>query len=195
MVLSNKKLKQKLRAEVAESLEKSVGGKDRSSDGPKEPDPNAQPQLSLKLLLDTASQRPRLSKREKRRKALPLRSLKDSEENKGGGSEGLGEEKKKKKSKRKREEEEGKDGDLGEEKKRKKRSKSKREEEEGKDGDLGSEGNGVVKEAEKSKKKKKKKKNKKNKKNKGKTEEEQSKGGENGSEGQGVAETNRNSDR
>jgi nucleolin len=79
MVLSNKKLKQKLRIEVAESLEKSVAGKDRSSDGPKEPDPNAQPQLSLKLLLDSASQRPRLSKREKRRKVLPLQGLKDSE--------------------------------------------------------------------------------------------------------------------
>jgi len=170
MVLSNKKLKQKLRAEVAESLEKSVAGEDPSNDGRIEPDPNAQPQVSLKLLLDSASQRPRLSKREKRRKAPPFQGLKDSEENKGGGSEGLGEEEKKKK-----------------------RSKRKREEE-GKDGDLGSEGNGVVKEAEKSKKKKKKKKNKKNK---GKTEEEEEecKGGEHGSEGQVVAETNRNGDR
>lgn len=172
MVLSNKKLKQRLRAELAESLVKSVAGKDPSSDGPTKPGSNAQPQVSLKLLLDSASQRPRLSKREKRRKALPLQGLKDSEENKGGGSEGLGEEKKKKK----------------------KGSKRKREEEEGKYGDLGSEGNGFVKEAEKLKKKKKKKKNKKNKKSKGTTEEEESKGGEHGYEGQGVAETNRNGD-
>ncbi|XP_018836536.1 protein gar2 [Juglans regia] len=180
MVLSNKKLKQKLRAELTESLAKSVALTDPHSDARLELGPNTQPQVSLKELLDSASQRPRLSKREKRRKTLPLQGTeavkrssssssignseenKDNEEEKEGGSEGLGEKKNKKKEKRKREEvEEVKDGD--------------------------------VKEAKQSKNKKKKKKKKKTKTKSAKNEEE-NKGAELGSEAQRVTDTNSNGD-
>ncbi|KAB1217950.1 hypothetical protein CJ030_MR3G014640 [Morella rubra] len=122
MVLSNKKLKQRLRAELVESLANSVATTYPNNDGTTGPDPNTRSQLSLKNLLHSASQRPRLSKREKRRKSLPFQvpeavkgrsgsgnseeSKGDEEERKGdegekeGGSEGLGEKKKKRKRKR-----------------------------------------------------------------------------------------------
>ncbi|CAA7060345.1 unnamed protein product [Microthlaspi erraticum] len=60
MVLSNKKLKQKIREDVVKSL--SVALSETNPD----PVPNSQPH-SLKELLDSASHKPRLSKREKRR--------------------------------------------------------------------------------------------------------------------------------
>ncbi|KAF7147380.1 hypothetical protein RHSIM_Rhsim03G0127000 [Rhododendron simsii] len=64
MVLSNKKLKQKLRDSVAESLTASEGAqKDRNK---------SQPQHSLTSLLGSATRKPRLSKREKRRKTPSL---------------------------------------------------------------------------------------------------------------------------
>lgn len=60
MVLSNKKLKQKLRDSLAESLTASEEAlKDRTK---------SQPQHSLTSLLGSATRKPRLSKREKRRK-------------------------------------------------------------------------------------------------------------------------------
>jgi nucleolin len=181
MVLSNKKLKQRLRAELAESLTKTVIESD-----PRKPDLNAQPQLSLKELIDSAASKPRLTKREKRRKIISLQGPEavksrrssvggESEENKGdkkekeGGSESLVE---KKKKKRKRED----------------------EEEVVKEGDLGSEENGVVKEAKKPNKKKKKK-GKKKKNKKGKSEEGENNGAELGSEEKVVMETNNNDER
>ncbi|KAG2723681.1 hypothetical protein I3843_02G158900 [Carya illinoinensis] len=171
MVLSNRKLKQKLRAELTESLAKSVAITNPNNDARLELDPNTQPQVSLKELLDSASQRPRLSKREKRRKTLPLQGAeavkrssissignseenKDDEKEKEGGSEGLGEKKKKKKEKkRKREEvEEVKDGDVKEakqsknkkKKKKKKKTKRAKNEEENKDAELGNEAQRVT---------------------------------------------------
>ncbi|XP_010554317.1 PREDICTED: 31 kDa ribonucleoprotein, chloroplastic [Tarenaya hassleriana] len=64
MVLSNKKLKQKIREELAESLSAEAAGPVSKSDR------NSQSQ-SLKELIDSASHKPRLSKREKRRKTQP----------------------------------------------------------------------------------------------------------------------------
>ena len=133
MVLSNKKLKQKLRAELAKSLSESVAGADSNKD----PVTESQTQ-SLKLLLDSATRRrPRLSKREKRRETVSLLAPeaenggnRGEEDGKGSGSEGLPE------KKRKRKREEG-NGDV-----------------------LGSEGNGVVKKSKKKKKNKNKKNNK-----------------------------------
>lgn len=178
MVLSNKKLKRKLRAELAETITKTVSESDPNSGGPTKPDPNAKPQLSLKELIDSATQKLRLTKREKRRKKL---SLEDPEAVKSRRSGGGGCDP---------EEKEGGSESLVEKKKKKKR---KREEEEVKDGALDSEENGVVREAKKSKKKKKKKKVKK-KKEEGKSEEENN-GAELGGEGKGVMETNKNAER
>ncbi|GMI87088.1 phragmoplastin interacting protein 1 [Hibiscus trionum] len=104
MVLSNKKLKQKLRAEL---LAKRVSEPEPDE---KNPDSNSEPH-SLKSLLDSVTQKPRLSKREKRRKNLPFPngSNQETEENgmeveeheeKGNNEEG----EKKKTKKRKREE-------------------------------------------------------------------------------------------
>ena len=177
MVLSNKKLKRKLRAELAETITKTVSESDPNNGGPAKPDPNAKPQLSLKELIDSATQKPRLTKREKRRKKL---SLEDPEAAKSRRSGGGGDP----------EEKEGGSESLVEKKKKKKR---KREEEEVKDVALDSEENGVVKEAKKSNKKKKKKKVKK-KKEEGKSEEENI-AAELGSEGKGVMETNKNGER
>ncbi|KAB2596080.1 protein gar2-like [Pyrus ussuriensis x Pyrus communis] len=187
MVLSNRKLKQKLREKLAQSLVESVAKPktDPTNDGSENPDPKSTPR-SLKVLLDSATQKPRLSKREKRRKILSLRrpevvSVNGSGGNLGGnkgeegkrdmGSEGLGVEKKKE-----------------EEKKRKR----KRDDEEEKDGDLSAEENGVVK--KESKKPKKKSKTKKKRKTGAKTEEEK-KGGDVGNGEQVVQETVINIDR
>ncbi|OVA18283.1 RNA recognition motif domain [Macleaya cordata] len=119
MVLSNKKLKQKLRSAIAESLATSVAG-----DAPKESTKeNANSEVqSLKELLDSATHKPRLSKREKRRKDLPLKKTTPEgnnddtqKENKEiSGSEDLnGKKKKNKKKKRKREEVEGQEKENG----------------------------------------------------------------------------------
>ncbi|CAM8982393.1 unnamed protein product [Rhodiola kirilowii] len=73
MVLSNKKLKQKLRASVSDSLTESVSIKTAAD--------SSNPQ-SLKELIDSAIHKPRLSKREKRRNILP-----ESSEKNGGNGE------------------------------------------------------------------------------------------------------------
>lgn len=78
MVLSNKKLKQQLRAKFAEI---SVS-KDPDSNNPKKPETPE----SLKQLLNSATQKPNLSKREKRRENFT--SLQNSGENKDTHVEG-----------------------------------------------------------------------------------------------------------
>ncbi|KAF3433759.1 hypothetical protein FNV43_RR24862 [Rhamnella rubrinervis] len=114
MVLSNKKLKHKLKAELTESLAASVANTDTNNDGTTaNPDQNSHPQ-SLKQLLDSRTQRPRLSKRDKRRKTRPFPS--SQEDKTASGSEGSEDEKKKKNKKGK--------------KKKKKQRKRKRDEEE-----------------------------------------------------------------
>ncbi|CAL9007984.1 unnamed protein product [Prunus brigantina] len=141
------------------------------------PDPNSKPQ-SLKVLLDSATHKPRLSKREKRRKLLALRG---SEAVSGSGSGGNFEENKGEEDKR----EVGSE-DLGDEKKKKKKRKRDKEEE---NGSLSSEENEVVKEEAKKPKEKNKKKKRKEAKN-----EEEKKDGELGTEEQSVKETSNNSD-
>ncbi|KAK8502120.1 hypothetical protein V6N11_084428 [Hibiscus sabdariffa] len=110
MVLSNKKLKQKLRAEL---LAKRVSETEPIE---KNPDSNSDPQ-SLKSLLDSVTQKPRLSKREKRRKNSPFpngmnRETDENgvevEEDEGNGNSEEGEKKKTKKRKREQEKVEGK---------------------------------------------------------------------------------------
>ncbi|CAN6565641.1 unnamed protein product [Malus baccata var. baccata] len=186
MVLSNRKLKQKLREKLAQSLVESVAKPktNPTNDGSENPDPKSTPR-SLKVLLDSATQKPRLSKREQRRKILSLRgpevvSVNDSVGSLGGnkgeegkmdvGSEGLGVEKKKEGEK-----------------------KRKRDDEEEKDGDLSAGENGVVK--KESKKPKKKSKTKKKKRKTGAKTEEEKKGGEVGNGEQVVQETDINIDR
>ncbi|PQQ18474.1 protein gar2 [Prunus yedoensis var. nudiflora] len=179
MVLSNRRLKQKLRETLAQSLVESVTKTDPQTHGSENPDPNSEPQ-SLKVLLDSATQKPRLSKREKRRKLLALRG---SEAVSGSGTGGNFEENKGVEDKRELESE-----DFGDEKKEDKKKKKRKREEEEKNGVLSSEENEVVKEeAKKPKKKNKKKKNKKRKKE-AKNEEEK-KDGKLGSEEQSVKET------
>ncbi|GMP22906.1 hypothetical protein CsSME_00000709 [Camellia sinensis var. sinensis] len=196
MVLSNKKLKQKLRVGLAESLTASEANNDSTK-----PDPNSQIQDSFKSLLDSAAQKPRLSKREKRRKTLSLHGPEDVNASGSGdlekeieeaGSAGVNEKKKKRKRKVDEDLERSGSGDLekeseeggfevvNEKKKRTKKKKRKRDEE------LESGGLEMV-EAKKSKKKKKKKKKKGKK-----VESEQVKEGEesaNGESEQGVIET------
>ncbi|BFG22622.1 hypothetical protein CerSpe_088960 [Prunus speciosa] len=187
MVLSNRRLKQKLRETLAQSLVESVAKTDPQTDGSENPDPNSEPQ-SLKVLLDSATQKPRLSKREKRRKLLALRG---SEAVSGSGTGGNFEENKGEEDKREVESE-----DLGDEKKEEKKKKKRKRDEEEKNGVLRSEENEVVKEEAKKPKKKNKKKKKKNKKRKKEAKnEEEKKDGELGSEEQSVKETNNNSDR
>ncbi|RVX13882.1 hypothetical protein CK203_010286 [Vitis vinifera] len=165
MVLSNKKLKQKLRAALAESLVVSVAGTtdpttiDSTSTNP---DPNPQ---SLKNLLGSATQIPRLSKREKRRKTLSLQGpelagTSNQSEEKEANTEALtddgnnAENKNKKKKKRKRDGEVD-DGEVGLEenknklkKKKNKKKKKKKQKSEGQNKDVENEGGekGVVKE-------------------------------------------------
>lgn len=114
MVLSNKKLKQKLRAiktallAVSEVQIHQHEGNSTNSEGP----PTSTAQESLKSLLDSVAQKPRLSKREKRRKkSLPLQ---ESAEILKNGNQGMREvesksvlEDNKKKKKRKRGDENG----------------------------------------------------------------------------------------
>ncbi|KFK34775.1 hypothetical protein AALP_AA5G192200 [Arabis alpina] len=110
MVLSNKKLKQKIRVDLVQSLSVSVSETNPDSLS------NLQSQ-SLKELLDSASHKPRLSKREKRRKIETLVGREDEDtggigekvvEN-GGSSEKTDE---KKSTKRKRDDTE--EGELAE---------------------------------------------------------------------------------
>ncbi|XP_057733503.1 phragmoplastin interacting protein 1 [Arachis stenosperma] len=103
MVLSNKKLKQKLRAALAKQQSNSdvVG-----VDAPSSSSPSSH---SLKTLLDSSAHKPVLSKREKRRKlrslehppaeASPQAAHEVEGSNKENGSEGLGSKKKNKKRK------------------------------------------------------------------------------------------------
>jgi len=120
MVLSNKKLKQKLRAELAESTDKNLptNHSDSHAENPETP-------KSLKQLLDSAAHKSRLSKREKRRKTLNLRSPEELEngsnvENKvahvGETDNGKGK-KRKREKKRSEDQKTGRvDGELGEKK-------------------------------------------------------------------------------
>ncbi|CAK9176501.1 unnamed protein product [Ilex paraguariensis] len=111
MVLSNKKLKQKLRTAKAEQLAESESqNNSKNTKHPNTEYPNSETQQSLKSLLDSATQKPRLSKREKRREkssSLPegaeVVSRSNTKKEEEGGSEGVNEQKKKKK-KRKRDE-------------------------------------------------------------------------------------------
>ncbi|KAK9283575.1 hypothetical protein L1049_011823 [Liquidambar formosana] len=219
MVLSNKKLKQKLRAAVAESLAESVAETHPSNNDSANPDPNPNPQ-SLKQLLDSATQKPRLSKREKRRKTL---SLDDSEavnkssdginfeENNEADTGGVNhnnndEKEKKKKKKKKRKRDEDRD-ELLENEDEVKAKKNKRKRNGDGDGDGNADGNGgevlengdeVLENGDEVKKaKKKKKKKKKNKKKKNVNNIEENKDSEVGNAGsgeQGVAETVKISD-
>ncbi|XP_062000348.1 phragmoplastin interacting protein 1 [Rosa rugosa] len=147
MVLSNRKLKQQLREKIADSLLTfEIVKSDPSNDGSANPDPNSQPQ-SLRALLGSATPKPSLSKRAKRRKIAALRGPAASgsggnfEENEGEEirAEELGVEKEKSGAL-------GSAGngdlkkDIGSEslgKKKKKKEKS---------GDLGAEGNGDLEE-------------------------------------------------
>ncbi|KAK4835106.1 hypothetical protein QYF36_005289 [Acer negundo] len=149
MVLSNRKLKQKLRAEIAVSLTSSATTADGNESANPNPDSNSQTQ-SLKLLLDSVTQKPRLSKRKKKR-----RSGHDSEtvnRKKGGGDVDVDE---KKNTGGVEEESKNFDvvgdengGDNGEKKKMKKKEK-KRKREEGESEELGEGEGGAVKEAKK----------------------------------------------
>ncbi|CAB4270725.1 unnamed protein product [Prunus armeniaca] len=134
MVLSNRRLKQKLRETLAQSLVESVAKTVSQTDGSENPDPNSEPQ-SLKVLLDSATQKPRLSKREKRRKLLALRG---SEPVSGSGTGGNFEENKGEEDKGEEEAKKPKKKNKKKKKKNKKRKEAKNEEEK-KDGELGSE--------------------------------------------------------
>nr|BAD43312.1 putative protein [Arabidopsis thaliana] len=120
MVLSNKKLKQRIRQDLAESLSVSVS----------ETNPQSQ---SLKLLLDSSSHKPRLSKREKRRNCETFAreddEIRENEVGNGGSSEKTDT---KIKKKRKRDdavevdELEGDEGTKEEQKPQKKKNKKKK---------------------------------------------------------------------
>ncbi|KAB5538854.1 hypothetical protein DKX38_016387 [Salix brachista] len=175
MVLSNKKLKQKVRTVKAESLVSKV------SNGPERDRKNGSlgnPELNSKLqeLLEAAKQRQRLSKREKRRKTQSVQGV-DSENKSQDGDNG--EEDKKVEEIREGVFLEGEDGGGENSEKKTKRKKRKRKREGGESEEKGLEEDGEVKEAKKAKKKKKKKKKIKKKK-KAKTEEDKA--------GEGVAE-------
>ncbi|XP_071710699.1 phragmoplastin interacting protein 1 [Rutidosis leptorrhynchoides] len=100
MVLSNKKLKQKLRAQLAESLA-------NSESQLTQPDPShSQTHQSFKSLLNSATQKPILSKREIRRVKTPVleksSKLEDGDgkkESEKGNRDGLSENKKRKREK------------------------------------------------------------------------------------------------
>ncbi|XP_009612969.1 phragmoplastin interacting protein 1 [Nicotiana tomentosiformis] len=113
MVLSNKKLKQKVRAAKAELLAASESELKRNSTNVEDPNPK-----SLKSLLDSVTQKPRLSKRDKHRE----KTLSSQEEEEGGPPE----QKKGKNKKRKRHESEKENGELKTEKKPIKKKKKKK---------------------------------------------------------------------
>ena len=126
MVLSNKKLKQKLRQDLVKSLSVSVA----------ETNPESASSLqsqSLKSLLDSASHKPRLTKREIRRKLVT--STRGDEPNEVEGDAEKTDEKNTKKRKRedtvkvelaKGEEEGVKEGEESQKKKTKKKKKQKK---------------------------------------------------------------------
>jgi nucleolin len=180
MVLSNKKLKQKLRAVKAEALVSKVSnGPERDSKNGSLGNPESNSQLQE--LLEAAKQRQRLSKREQRRKTQSLQGI-DSENKSQAGDNG--EEDKKVEDIREGGLLVGEDGDGGSSEKKIKTKKRKRKKEEGESEKKGLEEDVEVKEAKKAKKKKKKKKKKKTKKKtKAKTEEEKA-----GGEAEGVVE-------
>ncbi|KAL6131402.1 hypothetical protein ACLB2K_069778 [Fragaria x ananassa] len=180
MVLSNRRLKQQLRQKISDSLLTfEIVKSDQSSNDGSDPNPNQQPQ-SMRALLGSATQKPTLSKRAKRRKLAALRGPATSgggggdsgvENGKSGalglegngdlkmeiGSGSFGVEKKKKRKSGDLGLEENGELEIGDEslgKKKKKEKKRKRNEEEEKSGDLSSEENGGVKETKKPKKKK-----------------------------------------
>ncbi|KAJ0046940.1 hypothetical protein Pint_06233 [Pistacia integerrima] len=159
MVLSNKKLKQKLRAAIAENLTSSTAipdsnGSNNESTG-HDLDPNSKPH-SLKQLLDSVTQKPRLSKREKkRRKTLDYLPGTESVNSENGC--GKNENDKRVDEESNKFEEENKEDSVD----KKKKKKRKRNDEERKKLDDGEEESGVVKQAKKLKKNKKKKKQKK----------------------------------
>ncbi|KAK2633750.1 hypothetical protein Ddye_028542 [Dipteronia dyeriana] len=144
MVLSNRKIKQKLRAEIAVSLTSSATTADGSDSANPNPVSNSQTQ-SLKLLLDSVTQKPRLSKREKKR-----RSGHDSEtvnSKKGGGDVDVDVDENKNTG---GVEEESKNFDVvGDENGGENVEKKKRKREEGEIGELGEGEGGFVKEAKK----------------------------------------------
>ncbi|XP_077217232.1 phragmoplastin interacting protein 1 [Tasmannia lanceolata] len=129
MVLSNKRLKQKLRATLAESLTAKEAKKLPKDAAKVAVNSNFQ---SLKELLSSETQKPRLSKREKRRNNLPFEDLKavqgSSDKEKENKEIDLVSLNDKKKKKRKRndevDEKKGNDADESAEKKQKK-SKNK----------------------------------------------------------------------
>ncbi|KAK9913441.1 hypothetical protein M0R45_037258 [Rubus argutus] len=98
MVLSNRKLKQQLREKIADSLLTfEIVKSDPSNDGSANPDPSSQPQ-SLRALLGSATPKPSLSKRAKRRKIAALRGPAEVAGSGSGGNseENQGEEEQKK---------------------------------------------------------------------------------------------------
>ncbi|KAK4284129.1 hypothetical protein QN277_001001 [Acacia crassicarpa] len=112
MVLSNKKLKQKLRAELAQSE-------------------SANPDCSFKTLLDSATPNILLSKREKRRKVRSLQQPETTQEGGDGRSvdeskEDEGAQKKSRKRKRKAEDSTVENGTVKDAKKSKKKKRDKR---------------------------------------------------------------------
>ncbi|MCD7457840.1 hypothetical protein HAX54_036421 [Datura stramonium] len=137
MVQSNKKLKQKLRAAKAELLAAS----EVKINPTNVEDPNSKSHESFKSLLNSMTQKPRLSKRDKRReKALTLEDGQKEQEEVGAGD--MREQMKGKHRKRKRNETEGLEKDNGElkkeknpmkkKKKKKKKNKGKQRVEDGK---------------------------------------------------------------
>ncbi|KAL2507242.1 phragmoplastin interacting protein 1 [Forsythia ovata] len=134
MVLSNKKLKQKLRSAKAELIAASGAQNHSSNENPENPDSNTQTG-SLKNLFDSATKKSKLSKRAKRREKTQSDSQETAETVKCGeiGGDEEGEEKKNEKKKRKRDEieelvnveEEKKVEQLKKKKKTKKKKKKK----------------------------------------------------------------------
>ncbi|KVI06918.1 Nucleotide-binding, alpha-beta plait, partial [Cynara cardunculus var. scolymus] len=135
MVLSNKKLKQRIRAQLAESLAKSESQANKSDLN------DSQTHQSIKSLLNSATQKPKLSKREKRRVNIPsLQGTSELQNHENGveereSEEGNGGLKKNKKRKREKDGVEVKDvdnevKDLSEKniskKKKKKKKKNKK---------------------------------------------------------------------
>ncbi|CAK7325632.1 unnamed protein product [Dovyalis caffra] len=157
MVLSNKKLKQKLRTVKAASLASKLSnrpGPDSKNESLANPESNSQ----LQELLEAAKQRQKLSKRGKRRNAQSLQGI--NSENKSQDGDNV-EENKKVEEKKEGGLLVGEDGYSESSERTIKRNKRKRKREEGESEKKGLEEDGVVKEAKKANKKKKKKKKKK----------------------------------
>lgn len=162
MVVSNKKVKQKLGSTLAESLAVAVAGTaEPNTNDSTSTSPELNP-LSLQNLLSSESQKPRLPKREKRRKTLPLQGpdiegTSIQKEEKEAHTEALiddgndTEKKNKKNKKRKRDGEvgleENKNKDLKKKNKKKKKKKKKSKKKQKTEGqNKGVENEGVEKE-------------------------------------------------